>query len=175
MSLVYVTGISGSGKSAVYNELKKRDYQVYGIDEDKLAGWYNNTTGAVEGYRKPEDRTEEWRRQVTYKIPRQRIESIAKDSKDQTMFLCGVAENDTELWNLFSKVFALTVDDNTLEHRITTRTSNDFGKLPHELAGILKWNKDYVEGYQQLGAVMIDATQPIEKVVDDILLEVKPT
>src|ERR1700693_3726645 len=111
MSLCYITGISGSGKSTVYDELKARGYTVYGVDEDKLAGWYNNKTGVVEGYRKPEDRTKEWRSQVTYKLPRQHVEKIAKEANNKQFFLCGVAENDTELWDLFSKVFALSVDE----------------------------------------------------------------
>ncbi len=169
MSLIYVTGISGSGKSAVNDELKKRGYEVHGIDEDKIAEWYNNKTGKLEGHKEPDERTEEWRSQVTYKVSRERVEEIAQKAVDRPVFLCGVAENDTELWDLFSKVFALSVDEPTLRHRITTRTSNDFGKLPHELKGILEWNKTGEQEYRKLGAVIIDATQPIEKVVDEIL------
>lgn len=45
MSLIYVTGIPGSGKTTVRNELRRRGYQAFGTDEDQLAFFYNNQTG----------------------------------------------------------------------------------------------------------------------------------
>jgi uridine kinase len=39
MPLVYVTGISGSGKSAVLQELRQRAHKAVGVDEDGYARW----------------------------------------------------------------------------------------------------------------------------------------
>jgi len=49
------------------------------------------------------------------------------------------------------------------------RTNNDFGKHPDDLARQLEWNKWAVKYAKSIGAIVIDATQPIERVVDDIL------
>jgi hypothetical protein len=53
--------------------------------------------------------------------------------------------------------------------RLTTRTSNDFGKSEHELAAILGWRVRVQDGDRRGGAVMIDATLPLEEVFDAVV------
>jgi len=175
MPLVYITGISGSGKSSVCKELKRRGYKAYDTDKDGIAYFYHNDTNQPVTERMSyEDRTPEWRSQHTWKALRETVEKLKDDAKDETTFLCGVTNNDTdELWDLFSQVFALTMDEATLRHRIARRTNNDFGKNPHEFADLLRWQKTATEDYRQLGAILVDATRPIEKVIDEILKGIK--
>ena len=170
MPLIYVTGISGSGKSAVRDELLKRGYEAHGTDEDGLAAFYDRATDKItERLNDPEQRTPEWRTKHVWKMSRDKVEELAKRTGSKPIFLCGVAENDGDMADLFSKVVALVVDDKTLEHRISTRTTGNFGKNPHELATILEWQKTAENDYKQSGAVIVDATQPISKVVNEIL------
>lgn len=44
MPLIYITGVSGTGKSTVWAELKNRGIEAYDVDEDGLARWQNNKT-----------------------------------------------------------------------------------------------------------------------------------
>ncbi len=171
MPLIYITGISGSGKSTVRDELRKRGYTAYGTDEDGLAYFYNNETGKPLKHRiPPEVRTPQWRSEDTWKVQRAAIEKLHHEAEDKPIFLCGVVANDaSELWDLFDKVFALTIDDETLRHRITTRTNDDFGKLLHEFELLLNWQKTAKEDYEKLGAILIDATKPVGEVVDEII------
>ena len=62
----------------------------------------------------------------------------------------------------------------TLKRRITAR-DNKFGKAPEELAAILGWHADYEEIYRGFGAVVIDATRPLEQVVGEVLAEAAGT
>lgn len=88
--------------------------------------------------------------------------------------MCGVTSNDAdELWDLFSQIFALHVDEASLRHRIANRSGGGFGKNPHEFAGLLEWQKTAEDDYTKLGATLIDATQPIANVVDQILAKTK--
>lgn len=61
------------------------------------------------------------------------------------------------------------VDDETLKHRITNRTENNFGQNPHEFALISDWQKTAEGDYRKFGATIVDATQPLEQVVDEII------
>ncbi len=71
---------------------------------------------------------------------------------------------------MFKKIFALTLDNKTLEHRLKTRVGSDrWGKLPHELEESLDWNRTAKEDYEKLGATTVDATRLVGKVVDEIL------
>ena len=76
------------------------------------------------------------------------------------------------LLDLFVTVFALSIDENTLKHRLETRTNNDWGKQPHELQWSLE-QLSYRQGfYKKAGFMTIDAMQPVKTVVDAILNEV---
>jgi len=54
VSLFYVTGLSGPGKSAVLAELRARGYQARGVDEDGYADWINRVTGTPDDF-SPDD------------------------------------------------------------------------------------------------------------------------
>ncbi len=171
MPLYYITGISGSGKSAALQELRSRGYEAHGTDEDGLAFFQNNETGKPITYdATAEHRTPEWRDMHTWKLSRSAVEKLQESAKDKPVFLCGVVSNDAdELWDLFAKVFALNIDERTLRHRIANRTNNDFGKNRHEFDSLLSWQKTAEEDYLRLGAVIIDANRPINVVANDIL------
>ncbi|HEX8226925.1 MAG TPA: AAA family ATPase [Candidatus Saccharimonadales bacterium] len=174
MSLFYVTGIAGAGKSEVYHELKNRGHEVYGTDENQFAGFYNNQTN--ERVDNPSDHggqiTAAWREYHTWKLPRKTVEDLKDKSKGKNVFLCGVASNDTEFLDLFDKLFALIIDNETLHHRITSRTNNSFGKNEGELDQIKAWQANTAEYYDKYSYITIDASQPIKTVVDDILMQV---
>src|SRR6202021_2141217 len=142
MSLFYITGISGSGKSEVLTELHNRGYETHGTDEDGIAAFFNRYTGdKITRPHDPEQRNAEWRAKAIWKISRKEGEGLAERAKNKDVFLCGVVENDDEVWDLFSKVIALVVDEDTLYKRITTRTNNNFGKNPEELKIIFDGKK----------------------------------
>lgn len=62
----------------------------------------------------------------------------------------------------------LEVDEETLKERIAVRT-NPFGKQPHELDIILEHRKKIIEHNKSNGTEIVDATQPIGKVADDMI------
>lgn len=91
-------------------------------------------------------------------------------AKDEPVYVCAYTSNDkSELWGLFDKIFALTTDKETIKYRVTNRTNNDVGKTSNEFKDILNQQKTAEEEYQKLGAIIIDAKQPIKRVVDEIL------
>ncbi len=73
------------------------------------------------------------------------------------------------MWGLFDRVGCLVVDDETVERRLATRTTNAFGKNPEDLDRILGWNRDLEASYREVGAVIIEATRPVEAVAAEVL------
>jgi len=169
--IIYVTGISGSGKTTACEELKRRGFEAYDTDNDGVAFFYDNETGKATTHPVgPEERTPQWRKRHTWKARLETVEKLRLQATSDVIFLCGATANDAdELWGMFARVFALTVDEATLKHRITTRDHNNFGKNAHEFNMVIEWQKTAAQDYKKLGAQLIDATQPIESVVDDIL------
>lgn len=173
MGLIYVTGISGSGKSAVCEELKKRGYEAHEGD-DNLSAFYHKETGVmVDRPTTVTDRTPEWRDQHQWKMSRDKLLKLKKDSANKPVFVCGVAANEDEYLDVFDKVFALMLDLETMKHRIKTRINNDFGKSKHEMDTLIQWHQDTERYYRVAGAHTIDAANPLSEVVDQILSNLK--
>lgn len=91
------------------------------------------------------------------------------DEKPGDSFVCAITSNTLELLHLFDSVFVLHVDEGTLAERLRSRTDNDYGKHPHELAEVLAHHRGSDEFWRSRGAIVVDASPPVEKVVDAIL------
>lgn len=175
MPLFLISGTAGTGKSQVCRVLKTRGYEAYDTDDDGLARWQHNETGYIypKSSVKPEQRTPEFLESHSWNVPRAFIEELAQKTTDKPVFVCGSLANEAALHDLFENVFALYVDDDTLKHRLATRTTNDWGKQPHELAQTLAHHHRIYDTHRALGDTIIDASQPLETVVDTILSLIK--
>lgn len=171
MGLYFITGNSGTGKSTVCLELRLRGFETLDTDDDALARWQNKQTGYIhpKSSVKSNQRTPDFLNEHAWNVPRQDIVALSSRAQDKDIFICGVANNIEELDDLFNTVFALVVDDDTLSNRLRTRENNDWGKQPHELEQSLAQQRVLSEQYRKLGYLTIDATQPPENVVDQIL------
>jgi hypothetical protein len=85
------------------------------------------------------------------------------------VFLVGTVDNELEVWDLFDVVVCLVIDDETLRHRLETRTNNRYGKPPHELDLIRGWNQSTEENYRRIGAVIVDATRGVDEAANAVL------
>ncbi|HYH36530.1 MAG TPA: AAA family ATPase [Candidatus Saccharimonadales bacterium] len=126
MSLILITGLPGSGKSTVCAELKLRGYEAYDGDEDHLAKWYDRKTGRAAA-KEVEECTPEFLQVHSRDISRGTVARLASKAHGKLVFLCGDPENEAELQDLFTKTFALVVNEDVLRHRLATRTNNDWG------------------------------------------------
>ncbi len=170
MPFVYVTGISGAGKSAVCEELQRRGYDAHDTDREGNAVWVNRDTGEVTAKETGLDaRTPGWLGQHDWRVVPERVQELASGARGRLVFLCGSTGNENEVWHLFSRTIYLSIDGDTLRHRLETRTTNDFGKSPHELAAVLEWHRVGEDEYRGFGAAIVDATRPLAKVVDDVV------
>jgi hypothetical protein len=85
------------------------------------------------------------------------------------VFLCGSAENEADVRDLFDLIVGLVIDEDTLRYRLATRTTNAFGQHPEELAAALMWNPRMRAIYERHGATIIDASKPVTEVVDSVI------
>jgi hypothetical protein len=110
-----------------------------------------------------------WMATYAWRIRADLVQSVADSNRDTATFLFGTVENETEVWDLFTHVGCLVVDEQTLRHRLATRTTNLFGKHPDEREQIVARSRDVEERYRSYGATIIDAARPLDEVVADVL------
>lgn len=173
MPLIYITGIAGTGKSTVLKELRARGYEVHDADEN-LSSWEHKVTRervSTSDHKLTTDA--KFFEEHDWYMDKEGVRKLAKNASSQTIFLCGSVANESEVWPYFDKVFCLYIDNKTLEKRINSRTDKDFGKSKHELEHLFRLNDKVQRKYILLGATIIDATQPINNVVEEILTTIR--
>ena len=172
MALLYVTGLSGTGRSAVLSELLARGCHARGVDEDGYADWVSLASGTPDAYPRDDPGLDfhAWQATHNWVLSPRRISVLSRAAArlGEPVFLCGTADGDASVWHLFSKVLALVADVPTIRRRIDARP-DQFGKAPEELAAILGWQASYEADYRRYGAIIIDATSPLGEVVGEIL------
>ena len=150
-----VEGLSGAGKSSVYDELIGRGYKAistdrawkYRVDPDAgLLGRPIHYDGSM------------W--------DQQKAVSELENPEPDVLFVCGSSLNRDRFLPYFTKIFNLRIDDDTMRRRLRERTNNDFGKQPEELELMLRLNRS---DEKPAGAIDVDATQPLDQVVDEVL------
>lgn len=167
--LVWVTGNSGAGKSAVCELLKSRGELAVDADNGGYNHWVDRTTGQV--VVDPRDPVPAgWLDRFGWQTSRAEVEVLAAKARESLVFFCGSTENDAAVRDLFDLVVCLVIDDDSLRDRLLTRTSNSFGKHPEELAAALDANESAEATYRRLGATLVvDGTRPLPDVADAIL------
>ncbi|WP_439661176.1 AAA family ATPase [Lentzea sp. HUAS TT2] len=163
MPLVWVTGVSGSGKSTVCALLRTRGQQAIDADWEGYNHWVDRASGEVV-VDPPDPVPAGWLDRYGWQISRERVVALTAEALDRDVFLFGGVENEEEVRDLFDAVVCLVIDDETLRERLAGRTTNSFGKHPEELAASL-WHNARIEArYRGLGAVIVDGTSPLEEV-----------
>ena len=92
--------------------------------------------------------------------------SELESPEPEVLFVCGSSRNRDRFLPYFTRIFNLRIDDDTMRRRLEERTNNDFGKQPEELELMLRLNRS---DEKPAGAKDVDATQPLEQVVDEVL------
>ena len=168
MPLVWVTGNSGVGKSTVCAVLQGQGELAFDADWEAYSHWVDRRRGQVVAdppYPVPAG----WLERFAWRISRAQVEALAARVHDKTAFLCGSAENEADVRDLFDLVVCLVADNQTLRDRLQARTTNAFGKHPEELAAVLGANDSVESTYRRLGATIIDGRQPTAEVASAIL------
>jgi hypothetical protein len=168
MPVVWVTGSSGVGKSTVCALLKSRGELAVDADWEEYSHWVDRRSGRIVT-EPPDPLPAGWLERFGWMISRADVESLSTRAHDRTAFLCGSAENEAVVWDLFDLMICLVVDNETLQDRLRARTTNAFGKHPEEMAAALGWNEDIESIYRDIGATIIDGRRPLPEVADAIL------
>jgi dephospho-CoA kinase len=162
-----IEGVSGTGKTAVCTELQRRGYQaVHGDRELVYRG--DPETGVPMA---PETGTPTAIWMSEHQIwDVEKVRALVANHEVAVTFFCGGSRNFAKFIDLFDGVFVLEVDRDTMNRRIDERVAldpTDFGRTleERELIERLYATKEDVPQ----NAMSVDATAPIERVVDEIL------
>jgi shikimate kinase len=142
---VLLTGMSGTGKSALVNELRRRGYEAHDADD---------------GFAEPRaDGRWGWRADL--------VADLLDQAPGQLVFFAGCSEEQAEL--PFDFRVLLTAPRSVLVRRLRTRTNNAYGRDDRELAQVFA-DLEEVEPLLRRSADLVLATTAPTAAMADVLL-----
>lgn len=150
MVRVLITGMSGTGKSALVHELRRHGHAAYDADDD--------------GYAEPRPHGGwGWRLEA--------VRALFAESTDPVLYFAGCSEEQALLD--FDLRVLLTCPERVLVERIRSRTSNPYGKDNAELERILA-DRETVEPLLRRSAdLVVDTRMPVAQVADLVARRVR--
>jgi len=127
---ILLTGLSGTGKSTMIDELTARGYRAVDADDNEFSEWVAISGDARElGSPVEPDRDWMWRED--------RIQELLSTEDAGVMFVSGCAANMGKFLPQFDHIVLLTAPAEVIVERLATRTNNSYGKHPDEVARVL--------------------------------------
>ena len=142
---VLLTGMSGTGKSALVHELRRRGYAAHDADD---------------GFAEPRaDGRWGWRADL--------VADLLAQASGRLVFFAGCSEEQTAL--PFDYRVLLTAPKSVLVERLRTRTSNAYGRDDDELAQVLADLTEVEPLLRRSADLVLTTTAPTADVADVLL------
>jgi dephospho-CoA kinase len=165
---ILVTGISGSGKSALSEKLLQMGFSSYDldaipdlcsmIDKDTKLPVQNHDNADLSKVQK-----------MDWICDKQKLVSIIGKDAKEVAFYCGTVSNMDEIAPLFDQIILLKAKPDVIRHRLTTRTTNDFGQTEEVQNWILSCKDSWEDEVLDKAPAIVDSNGPLEQVANDVI------
>jgi dephospho-CoA kinase len=163
---VLITGMSGTGQSTLICELAARGYKAIDADSDEWSQWVEVSSSGIAGTPVKPDQDWVWREERSAAL-------LATEDAD-VLFVSGCAENMVKFFPQFDHIVLLSAPAEVIVERLATRTTNDYGKHPDEVARVLDLQQTVEPLLRKVAGYEIDTSAPLDQVVATVLRLVAP-
>jgi hypothetical protein len=167
MSAVMITGCSGAGKTAIAAVLARRGLAAIDSDDDPFLARFVDRSGTV--VEEPAAPDLAWLSRHSWAWDPARLDELIRAAVPATLYVCGGAANELKLADRFTQMFLLEIDEPTMLARIDARQNNDWGRIGDTREYLRRFLPGYQARLRASGAIPIDARQPLDQVVAEIL------
>jgi dephospho-CoA kinase len=122
MKCVLITGMSGTGKSAVIEELAARGHRAHDLDAPEWSEWVD--ADPSDALTPAHGKDWIWRED--------RVRALLSEPSAGTLFVSGCAENMHRLFPLIDLVILLSAPTATIMERLEARPPDGYGHAPEQ-------------------------------------------
>ncbi|MFD0870394.1 glmZ(sRNA)-inactivating NTPase [Chlamydia abortus] len=118
MTTVFLTGLSGVGKSSTLERLREQGYNVVDTDYGYVTNIKNGDTEETV-------------------LDEEKMTRLLNDNGQEHLFISGCYSNQSKFYKHFDYVVLLMTELDVMIKRINERTTNDYGKRPEEKEAVI--------------------------------------
>lgn len=155
---VLLTGMSGTGKSALIRELAALGHAAVDLDADGWSTWVD-AEGDPTGARPGKDWA--WRED--------RVDELLASDGRGALFVAGCAPNMGAFLGRFDHVVLLTAPVEAMLARLERRTDNPYGKRPEEAVRVLVNLREVEPRLRAVAGHVVATDAPLAEVVAQVL------
>jgi dephospho-CoA kinase len=159
MKRILITGMSGTGKSSVIQELVARGYRAHDLDTSEWSEWIDADPSDVLTPTRGKDWV--WRED--------RVRALLSRPEDGTLFISGCAENMAQLFPLIDVVILLSAPAATIMERLRARSPGSYGSVAEERRRVNDLISTIEPLLRKSADYEIDTRRSIHATVDEIL------
>ncbi|MGK9165342.1 AAA family ATPase [Inquilinus limosus] len=158
MKRVLITGMSGTGKTAVIRELVVRGHDARDLDTPEWSEWVD--ADPADTLTPGEGKDWVWRED--------RVRALLSEPRDKPLFISGTADNMGRFLPLIDVVILLSAPVATLLERLATR-SDGYGRTEEERRKVVELVAMIEPLLRDAADHEIDTRRPVADTVDEIL------
>lgn len=164
---IFITAVSGSGKSTVCMSLAKLGYEAYDIENiPGLFSLVDAKTGKVLKEKHVGDLNESL--EADWVCDTKKLAKLIANQKNEVAFYCGGTSRTEELMALFDTTVILQVSDETTHKRLSNRLPGEFGSKQETRDWVLTWKHRVESDWLAAGGVSVSAEAQPETVARNI-------
>jgi shikimate kinase len=151
--------MSGTGKSAVIEELASRGYPAHDLDTPEWSEWVD--AAASDGLTPAQGKDWVWRED--------RVRELLSRADEGTMFVSGCAENMRRLFPLIDGIVLLSAPVDTILERLAARSPGGYGHAAEERRKVVDLIATIEPLLRASADREIDTRQPVRATADEIV------
>jgi len=159
MKRVLITGMSGTGKSAVIQELAGRGYRAYDLDSPAWSEWVD--ADPSDALTPADGKNWIWRED--------RVRALLSEPSGGMLFVSGCADNMNKLLPLIHIVILLSAPRETIMDRLKARSTSSYGHAAKQREKVVSLISTVEPLLREFADWEIDTRRPVRATADEIL------
>jgi shikimate kinase len=159
MKRVLITGMSGTGKTAVARELAARGYAAVDLDAPEWSEWVDADPADPLTPRDGKDWV--WREEP--------VRKLLSEHRSGKLFISGCAENMSRFFPLIQTIVLLSAPMDVIMKRLEARSRDGYGSTDGERQKVRELISTIEPLLRARADHEIDTTGPVDATVDEIL------